>query len=121
MTAMIPIRGRAGTVELWLKVGRLLTLEGTSAGFIVGRAVYDYNGSQRGVFVNGVIRDHAGGVVGHIDRAPGLTIIPAIPSIPPIPPIPEIEPLRPIPEIARIPAIPQLAWSHLSLEELFDL
>ena len=121
MANFIPIRDRFGAVSLWLFGSRLIDLTGRSIGFVSGHNVFDYNGAHRALFIDGVIRDHYGAVVGHIDNAKGLTVIPAVPAVPPIPPIPSIEPIRPIPQLPPLPPSPKLHWSEYDPLGLFDL
>ena len=40
--------------------GRLLAFDGTSVGFVFDGNVYDYNGSHRGWYEAGILRDHVG-------------------------------------------------------------
>ena len=113
---------RDGDATLWvLRNGRLVDADGNSIGYIDSDSVYDYNGSHRGWYEEGFIRDHDGACVCFLKGATGLSPILPITSIPPIPGIPEIEPIRPIKEIKPVKPIKQIAWSQYDPITLFRI
>src|SRR5216684_6281569 len=98
MTIVDTIYDRSGIPTLRVTDrGRLLFFDGQSAGFLYNEHVYDYNGSHRGWYEKGILRDHSGHCVG-FGVSVGATPHPILPikRIKPIPGISRIEPIRSI-------------------------
>jgi hypothetical protein len=121
MSDFIPIHNAFGQVELWLYEDRLLALNGQSVGFIHEEHVYDYNGIHRGRLMSGVLRDHAGAVVGFTPSATGLMPIRPFLHLRPLAPLRSLEPLRPLRSFTPFRPFDQISWSQMSPLALFDL
>lgn len=120
MTSGVPIHNRNGQVELWLYGDRFLGLDGSSTGFVHDEHVYDYNGVHRGRFIDGVLWDHNGCVVGFVPDA-NLPVYRPFLAFTPFFPFVSFEPFRPFRGFPPLRPMYRRVWSELSPTELFDL
>lgn len=121
MSNFVAIHNAQGQVALWLYGDRLMTLRGQSVGFLYGEHVYDYNGFHRGRFVDGVLRDHQGAVVGFTPEASGPTPLLPLRRLRPLTPLRSLEPLRPLRSRPPLAPLNRLAWSERGPLALFEL
>jgi hypothetical protein len=103
-----------------LSNGRLVDFSGNSIGFIKSKHVYDYNGTHRGFFEGGILRDHFGCCVGFTGNATDSPH-PFFPLkyLSPLPCLPSLEPLRPLTELPPLPSIKNMSWSSYNPLSLF--
>lgn len=105
-----------------LQNGRIVDFSGRSISFIKTIHVYDYNGTHRGFFEGGILRDHLALTVGFTNYVTS-SVHPSLPikKLAPLSSLPEIEPLRPFTELPFLRPINRIDWSSLTLLELFEL
>jgi len=112
-------RNGAASLRL-LRTNTFVSFRGIPLGFFDQHRVYDFNGSHRGWFSGGILRDLHGCVVGFSDDVTD-SIKPILPikKIPPIPMIARISPMRPVPSIPYLRPISASRWSEATPTSLF--
>lgn len=111
---MTPIYNNSGAVIAWLGDGNVYGLAGHPLAFLDDAEIYSFDGTHRGHFEEGFVRDHNGDVVAFVE---GAQLGPLLPLLQPAPlaPVPLTAPLHPLPELPPLPALPSLGWSALDL------
>ncbi|WP_094607746.1 hypothetical protein SPSIL_008920 [Sporomusa silvacetica DSM 10669] len=114
---MEPIYGETGSVEGWLDNGIFYNLSGSAMLFLKNEHIYSFqNGEHKGRFLNGLIRDHAGTVVGFMNKAIGGPMKP-LKSLLPLRPLKSLTPLKPITQTPPIKPLDTLSWSKINLSD----
>jgi hypothetical protein len=101
--------------------GRLVLFNGQSAGFLYKEHVYDYNGSHRGWYEQGILRDYAGACVGFGEVVKSIHPLLPLKKLKPLPGLTHLEPLRPLRALPPLKPLRRMAWSRLNPIELLGL
>jgi hypothetical protein len=101
--------------------GRLVLFSGQSAGFLYKEHVYDYNGSHRGWYERGILRDHTGACVGFGEAPAGIHPLLPLKRLRPLAGLTQLEPLRPLRSVPPLKPLAQIAWSNLDPLDLLGL
>lgn len=104
-----------------LNNGRIITFPGVSKGFLKGDSLYNYNGKHVGWFVQGLVRDHQGHVVGFGEKVTDSTH-PYLPykQYKPYAGYVQYEPYRPYLPYEPYRPYKSYSWSNIDLESIFD-
>ena len=92
---------------------------GTPVAYLYGNLVYNYKGTQLGIFENGWIRDKRGNCAFFTDVARGSGPIKPIKQVKPVKGLKQLRPIKGIRHIPVVKAIASLSWSSLSDERFF--
>lgn len=103
-----------------LENGRFVSFNGRSVGFLEGENAYDYNGSHRGWYSSGILRDHNGLCVGFGEEVTD-SIHPLLPlkHLKPLASLEDLEPLRPLTSLPPLKPLPAMKWSKYDPISLF--
>lgn len=103
-----------------LENGRIVNFNGESLGFIDHEDVYDYNGTHRGWYIDGIFRDHNGDSIGFGEEVTD----PRHPPLPfkqmkPFSGFVEFEPFRPFQEFPPFKPFFTMSWSNYDPISIF--
>lgn len=101
--------------------GRLVLFNGQSAGFLYREHVYDYNGSHRGWYEGGILRDRVGACAGFGETPTGAHPLLPLKKLKPLAGLTHLEPLRPLRALPPLKPLYRLSWSNLNPIELLGL
>jgi hypothetical protein len=105
-----------------LENNKIVDFEGRRIGFIKGDDVYDYNGSHRGFYEAGILRDHWGNTVAFGDRvSSGSHPLFPLRKCPKFSRVVDLEPLLPLAELPPWKPLKTMKWSDLDPMQLFNL
>ena len=106
----------------WTNTGEFIDLRGNCLGFLDGKAVFDFNGTQRGWFEAGILRDPQSHCVGFVENATSI-VVPPLPSVKKVypPKIKTAPPLRPAEETGLKKPRPDSEWSEFDPVSLFQV